>query len=193
MIYVCIDECEGMCGGLVPLQYFMTSWQRVTARGYGARVLLCRLFKCKTIPWIYPLKSKPIQVQFNSQYLAVSICMYMCMYVHTYIYIPIYIHVYIFISWSQDDAPWLVQIGEVLVYPCEFIICRTRLIFSFVLCYHWSESVVVPIRSSSLVALEFVRMTTSSAAGGGNFVGMASFLLRCNYHDMYDREISGSL
>ena len=124
-----------------------------------------------------------------SQWVYVCICI--CMYIH--IYIPIYIHVYIFISWSQDDAPWLVQIGEVLVYPCEFVICRTRLIFSFVLCYHWSESVVVPIGSSSLVALEFVRMTTSSAAGGGNFVGMASFLLRCNYHDMYDREISGSL
>ena len=43
MIYASIDECEGICAGLVPLQYFMTSWQRVTARGYGARVLLCRL------------------------------------------------------------------------------------------------------------------------------------------------------
>ena len=36
-------------------------------------------------------------------------------------------------------------------------------------------------------------MTTSGAAGGGNLVGMASFLFKCNYHVIYDREISGSL
>ena len=67
-------------------------------------------FKCKTIPWIYPLKSKPIPVQFTPN---ISQCVY----------------VYILISWTQEDAPWLVRKGEVWGVPCDFIICRKKHIF----------------------------------------------------------------
>ena len=64
-------------------------------------------FKCKAIPWIYPLKSKPIPVQFTPN---ISWCVY----------------VYIFISWTQEDAPWLVRKGKVWGVPCDFIICRKK-------------------------------------------------------------------
>ena len=46
---------------------------------------------------------------------------------------------------------------------------------------HWSGDVVFLAKFSSLVPLGVVKITTFSTAGGGGLVGMAAFLLQCQW------------
>ena len=46
---------------------------------------------------------------------------------------------------------------------------------------HWSGDVIVLAGFSSLAALEAVKMTTFSAAGGGGLVGVVAFPFQCQW------------
>ena len=53
-----------------------------------------------------------------------------------------------------------------------------RFVFFFFVSWHWNGNVVILTKSSSLAALEVVKMTTSSAASDENFVKMTTFLFQ---------------
>ena len=46
--------------------------------------------------------------------------------------------------------------------------------------FHWNENIVILMKFSSLTALEVVKMTSSNAASGENFVKMMTFLFQCS-------------